>query len=355
MKTNKLLILLAAALMSTLAYAGVRDENPTPVHRPLMEEYTGTWCGWCVRGLVGMELLRDTYGDEFIGVAYHNSDAMQIMASNAYPNSVSGFPDAYIDRTSEVDPFYGFGSASAGILNAMQQFAAQAAIADLDVTAQWTSEDKTEITVNVNGYFTTDATNAKYAYEFMLIADDLYGTGSQWNQVNYYSGYNAYAGDRFLGPWVKLGSPVSGIHFNDVLIGTSKPITGSLPTTITAYENYDYSYTFKLANLPKPALVQNKDNLHVIVIIVNTQNKRAVNANRCYIDDWTSPIVLGDVTGNGVIDISDVTTLIAYLLNGDSEGVNFENSDLDGDGMISISDVTRLIAILLGGENIDPE
>ena len=47
-----------------------------PVHRALVEEYTGTWCGWCTRGLVAMRLLAETYGDDFIGVAYHNSDPM---------------------------------------------------------------------------------------------------------------------------------------------------------------------------------------------------------------------------------------------------------------------------------------
>ncbi|MDE6511651.1 MAG: hypothetical protein K2L00_06125, partial [Muribaculaceae bacterium] len=28
-----------------------------PVHRPLLEEFTGTWCGWCPRGYIALELL----------------------------------------------------------------------------------------------------------------------------------------------------------------------------------------------------------------------------------------------------------------------------------------------------------
>ena len=49
-----------------------------PVHRALVEEYTGTWCGWCTRGLVAMRMLAETYGDDFIGVAYHNSDPWRL-------------------------------------------------------------------------------------------------------------------------------------------------------------------------------------------------------------------------------------------------------------------------------------
>ena len=56
----------------------------------------------------------------------------------------------------------------------------------------------------------------------------------------------------------------------------------------------------------------------------------------------------GDVDGSGTINISDVTTLIDYLLNNDTV-INRENADIDGDGTINISDVTALIDKLLSG------
>ena len=56
----------------------------------------------------------------------------------------------------------------------------------------------------------------------------------------------------------------------------------------------------------------------------------------------------GDVDGNGTVNISDVTTLIDYLLNNDTV-INWENADIDGDGTINISDVTALIDKLLSG------
>ena len=52
----------------------------------------------------------------------------------------------------------------------------------------------------------------------------------------------------------------------------------------------------------------------------------------------------GDVDGNGIINIEDVTVLIDHLLSGlPIDG----NGDADGDGDINISDVTEIIDMLL--------
>ena len=63
---------------------------------------------------------------------------------------------------------------------------------------------------------------------------------------------------------------------------------------------------------------------------------------------FVRPAVLpGDVNEDGIIDISDVTTLINYCLCGGT--INVANSDYDGSGAIDISDVTSLINYLLNG------
>ena len=58
----------------------------------------------------------------------------------------------------------------------------------------------------------------------------------------------------------------------------------------------------------------------------------------------------GDVDGDGSVGISDVTTLIDYLLNSSTPIVN-EVADVDGNGSIDIADVTALIDILLSGDS----
>lgn len=64
----------------------------------------------------------------------------------------------------------------------------------------------------------------------------------------------------------------------------------------------------------------------------------------------TLPIrFLGDVDKNGFVNISDVTALVDYLLNGDASAISLSNADCDGSGVVNISDVTTLIDYLLSG------
>ncbi len=57
----------------------------------------------------------------------------------------------------------------------------------------------------------------------------------------------------------------------------------------------------------------------------------------------------GDVDADGRVNISDVTSLIDYLLSGDAVLIDLANADIDNDGGVNISDVTALIDYLLSG------
>lgn len=59
--------------------------------------------------------------------------------------------------------------------------------------------------------------------------------------------------------------------------------------------------------------------------------------------------ILGDVDMSGLVGISDVTTLIDYILSGDVTPFNTLAADVDQDGKIGISDVTVLIDMILQG------
>ena len=56
----------------------------------------------------------------------------------------------------------------------------------------------------------------------------------------------------------------------------------------------------------------------------------------------------GDVNVDGEIDINDITALIEYVLNGQSESVNPDYADINGDNEININDLTALISMVLG-------
>ncbi len=57
--------------------------------------------------------------------------------------------------------------------------------------------------------------------------------------------------------------------------------------------------------------------------------------------------VPGDVNGDKLVNITDVTALVNYLLTDNVDGVNLWNADVNDDELINITDVTRLVNFLL--------
>ena len=58
-------------------------------------------------------------------------------------------------------------------------------------------------------------------------------------------------------------------------------------------------------------------------------------------------VVHGDVDGDGLVNLNDLTVLINALLTNDMTGINVDGADVNGDGSINVLDVTSLIEQLL--------
>ena len=80
-------------------------------------------------------------------------------------------------------------------------------------------------------------------------------------------------------------------------------------------------------------------------ITVGSVDGTAIPAT-CLVTVYTEP---GDMNCDGFLNISDVTSLIDYLLSGENSQISTKNADVNGDENINISDVTTLIDILLSG------
>ena len=68
-----------------------------------------------------------------------------------------------------------------------------------------------------------------------------------------------------------------------------------------------------------------------------------------HIDGWGSA-GQGDVNGDGVMSITDVTSLIDVLLGHELDSFYFDSADLNSNGRLDIGDVTTLIDNLLNGD-----
>ena len=74
-----------------------------------------------------------------------------------------------------------------------------------------------------------------------------------------------------------------------------------------------------------------------------------INSMRAYFHANTS---MGDVNGDGTINVTDVTVLVGYILGTEDENFIFVNADITRDGIISVTDVTALVDLILGGNSI---
>jgi hypothetical protein len=58
-------------------------------------------------------------------------------------------------------------------------------------------------------------------------------------------------------------------------------------------------------------------------------------------------ILAGDTNMDGSVNISDVTTLVDYILNKNPNPCDANACDVNNDGMVNIADVTALVDIIL--------
>lgn len=252
-----------------------------------VEEYTGTTCGWCPRGIVGMEKIRKTFGDKAVGIAIHRytsstaSDAMYLSAYNQV--SFSGAPSARINRGAIVDPYYGSSSSIINDINFELTIPAKAAIS---VTGEW-SEDGKE--VNATSTIESVMPDASFKIEYVLVADSLSGTTQAWRQYNYYNKAYGQFTDREqlpadLGFLINTGQTFGSGQsayvayypvFNDVAIAVGKSTQTTAPGVLTPGEPVTNSYTLTMPTRAALVSAITTQNVWVVALLINSDGSIA--------------------------------------------------------------------------------
>lgn len=227
----------------------------------VVEEFTGTWCQWCPRGIVGMEYMEKTYGNEgFIGIGVHSGDEMAV---NSYASVInlyaSGFPDATVDRTYSTDP-------NQEDLEDYYLYAREfGSPAQVSIEASY-DEGKKVVYVTGKVVFGFDLTAANpYKFAFVITENNV----GPYNQSNAYaSGSNGY-----LEGWTGNTSSVS-TYFNDVarIIKSAFGIDSSLPAEMKKGEEYTYT-----TNVSTTA-VKDINNCDVIALLLDAKSGSITNA-----------------------------------------------------------------------------
>lgn len=247
-----------------------------PHRRPLVEEYTGTWCGYCPRGYVGMEHMKEIYGDEFVGIAYHNRDKMEIMQE--FPSQVDTYPLAWMDRVIMTDAYFGNTAIPFGVQNTWLERCTEPTDANIDVNATLSADGKS-LVVTSTTRFVRDISQAssKYRVAYFMTADGF----TEYQTNNFDPSHAGSLGsdmERFL-----QGDQRVLLTFYDVVVATGnlKGETGSIPSTVKAGREYTHKYTFQLANaknLGGQRLMTNGITPNAVVALINVETGEVVNS-----------------------------------------------------------------------------
>lgn len=278
----------------------------------LMEEQTGTGCGWCPRAMQGINKAAEKFGDQFISIAIHHFNASDPMYTINYANLGfgEGAPLCKLNRvTAAIDPYYGTSEDICDDIAALLTKIPEAAVT---VKAEWGAADDGKLTATA----TVEAQAAKtYQLAFAVIADNVKGENDNWIQSNYYSSaysgntgltYNAIEDDlKFL--WNEY--PYKPV-FNDVLVA------GSYVRTLNKCANVDvpaegtvegsYEITMPVTNTKLlPAL--DKDQLYIVGFIIDPTTKTVVNAAKAKIPTWVTGINGVKANGENAVEVARYT------------------------------------------------
>ena len=239
-----------------------------PDRKVVVEEATGTWCGWCPRGTVGLEYMTATYPNTFIGIAVHNGDPMTVTEYDSNMG-VGGYPSSNFDRFyTDTDP----NSNNLEMLHNLRLMEiSPAAISDV-VTY---NPDTREITIELSAEFVAPV-NGDYRFNAVIVEDSVTGTSSGFAQANYYSGGN----DLFSldgTNWADLAATVPAAdmvydHVGRALLGGYFGEVGSMPAAIAAGDTPGHTFTYTL-----PADMD-ENHIHVVSMILDADNDDIINA-----------------------------------------------------------------------------
>ena len=324
----------------------------------VVEEQTGTWCGWCPRGHVALDLLNKQLGDKVVTLAGHYAngesqvDPMNILGDNITSQAErfadyglvamtlssllggGGLPGAMFDRVVAADPYVGANTTKGK--NGTYEYGATDLVnllkeenpseADFSMTASWADDKNTDIKVDLTTTFNYNRFGSfPYGVAFVLSENGMTGKGANWKQLNYYSklaGVNGASdfNNPDMAAWFKAGSYVSTTYDN-VVVQAWNPlgdaaIVDKSKTDIDKGEVIPFSTTLKVNS----DLIQNYNNLTLSALLVNLNSLAVVNAAKVVLGNCAAGIEdVNSEANNNVVSRYNVNGM---RINGAQKGLN---------------------------------
>lgn len=210
--------------------------------RVLLEQFTGAWCGYCVDGTAIMDDILAQYPGRVIGVKFHNGDKMAIPETDIIGAALglTGYPTGNVDRA----PVNVNGQLQVMLSrNIWKQVVDQALkIAPVvDVKLEWAYDEATgDIIASISAEF-EQAVNNEVRFNVYVIEDEVTGSGTGWDQANYYNNTQGH-------PYYGKGNPIKNYQHMAVVratLGGPWGAENSIPQPISAGTKAKYSFIIK--------------------------------------------------------------------------------------------------------------
>lgn len=309
-----------------------------PVKRPVFEEGTGTWCGWCPRGAVFMDqFASDHPNGDAAQIAVHNNDPMMVLAyDSCMADYARGFPNIVIDRTFIKDP--------REIDTLFSEVKKNFGFADITLDSPLINGNTVSVPVTIQPV--VDIPDPRMT--LIITESNVTGTGANWPQNNYYSG----GGSGTMGGWENEAPYVSDVYFHFVARSISPSARGSkgnLPATLIAGMVYKDTLAGVLDNNTWKA-----NDLQYIVLLLNGSNGSVMNSAFTAL-----PILSPALSHSTAINEKEIINQQCILYPNPSSGMSYlmlNSQDVDK-ALITISDITgkKLLNLnkeLLAGNNV---
>lgn len=280
----------------------------------LMEIVTGAWCGWCPNGSVLIEQMEAKYGDQVIPIKFHTGDGMQSADTKVMQQTfgLSGVPAGTLNRG-----VYNIGGQQTGnVMNYSDQIIAQF-IASEEIVQVTTVCNYNKNKNKFEGYVECKILKDfpyQLAFNALLCENDVTGTGSYFDQKNYFSGNDKYK----THPYYSEPALIKGYHHNWTYRGNFSGqvfgVVGKFPATVKAGSTYKWTFSEDVPNVPagSPINIENTYVVGTVSVLVNGYAPQIINCS-----------LAGDVSGGGST-ITNIGKSVVVANQGDATNFSFE-------------------------------
>jgi len=220
----------------------------------VIEDYTGTWCGWCPRVSFAIEQV-EAATNYAIPIAAHKGDGME----NSYGNSlmgsfsVTGYPTAYIDRDVK------WASPEPNNVNQVTRLIATNSKIGIAMESVLNGGNmELNVKVKFGKSFTKNVKLTILVLEDGIVED-------QGNYTTYYGG----------------GSVLTSFVHDHVLRYALTDVLGDDIPALETVKNNEYSKSF---NVAIPAVISNTSKMSFVAIVTDGASKRAINARIIHVN-----------------------------------------------------------------------